>query len=253
MPNIVSDRNQKAGKPVKELLSLIMSYVPLGGLAWFVLGNISAPNESMPLVVIIIVACAAIAFALVVSAAYKTYAMPEDRTSSDYSAWETSIRDILWFSNMVYATSLACAAYCATHSIISILRKDSSSFYYLLALLCVLIAFLGAAVCKAIVERGLADADKRALESCESSISKLTGTVRNEVTLQLLHAFHFVTTRRLERFAQFSFSTLPTRVSAGCSRVGIPYRQKVLLTIQSRRPMRPLLQRWSRRLGLAEL
>ena len=180
MPNIVSDRNQKTGKPVKELLSLIMSFVPLGGLAWFVLGNISAPNESMPLVVIIIVACAAIAFALVVSAAYKTYVMPEDRTSSDYSAWETSIRDILWFSNMVYAASLAFVIYCAAYSIISILRKNSSSFYYLLALLCVLIALLGAAVCKAIVERGLAVADKRALESCESSISKLTGTVRND-------------------------------------------------------------------------
>lgn len=180
MSNKVSGGNQKAGKPVKDLLSLVGSYVPLGGLAWIVLGNISAPNESIPLVVIIIVVCAAAVFALVAFAAYKTYAMPEDRASGDYSAWEASARGILWIANLVFAASLVFTIYCSAYSIISILRNDSYSYYYLLALLCMLVVLLGAAVCKAIVEKGLAVADKSALESCESSISKLAGTVRND-------------------------------------------------------------------------
>lgn len=180
MSNKVSDRNQKTDKPVKELLSFVGSYVPLGGLAWIVLGNISAPNESIPLVVIIIVVCAAAVFALVAFATHKTYAMPEDRTSDDYSAWEANVRGMLWVSNLVYAASLVFTIYCSAYSIISILRNDSYSYYYLLALLCMLIVLLGAAVCKAIVEKRLAVADKRALESCESSISKLAGIVRND-------------------------------------------------------------------------
>lgn len=173
-------RNQKAGKQIKKLLYLAGSCIPFGGLAWIVLGNISAPNESIPLVGIIIVACAVVAFILVAFVVHKVYMVPEDRISGDYSAWEASIRGILWISNLVYAASLVSTFYCLAYSIISILRDDSYSYYYQLALVCMLIVLFGTVVCKAIAERGLVIADKRALESCESSISTLAGTVRND-------------------------------------------------------------------------
>lgn len=180
MANKVNDRTHNSYKPVKDLLSFIGAYVPLGGLAWIILGNISAPDESKPLVVIIVVVFTVAVILLVAFAMYKTYAMPEDRTSDDYGLWEGDVRGILWISNLVYEASLVFAIYCLAYSLILILRNDPCSYYYLLALLCILILLFGAGVCRTTIEKGLAVADKRALESCESSISKLAETIRSD-------------------------------------------------------------------------
>lgn len=180
MSSKANDGNPKTGKPIKELLSLTGAYVPLGGTAWFVLGNISAPNESTPLVVAIIVACAVAVAAIVAFVACKTNTVPEDCASDDFDAWETTANELLWISNLVYAGSLVVAIYCSVYSVISVLRNDSGSYYYLLVLLCVLIVFLGAAMCKATVGRKIAMADRKALESCESSISTLAGNARKD-------------------------------------------------------------------------